>query len=56
MGKRDEELRKVARERMREMPGETAAGRLDPDTLPEREREDLARRAPRGEDEGEKND
>lgn len=43
MGEHDEELRKIARERMQEMPGETAAGRIDPETLPDRERADLAR-------------
>jgi hypothetical protein len=43
----EERLRRIARERMRHMPGETAAGRIDPATLPEDEREELARRAPR---------
>ncbi len=51
MSEPDEELREQARERMQDMPGETAAGRIDPETLPEREREDLARRVPRGDDE-----
>ena len=38
-----EELRRLARERMHEMPGETEAGRPDPEMLPEREPKDLAR-------------
>lgn len=43
-----EELDRIAAERMRDMPGETAAGRIDPATLSEDEREDLAKRVPRG--------
>ena len=45
-----EELRKIAEERMRNLPGETAAGRIDPATLPEDEREELAKRVPRADD------
>jgi DNA-binding IclR family transcriptional regulator len=41
----EERLRRIARERERHMPGETAAGRIDPSTLPDDEREELARRA-----------
>ena len=41
-----ERLRRIARERERHMPGETAAGRIDPSTLPDDEREELGRRAP----------
>jgi hypothetical protein len=46
-----EELKKIAAERMRDLPGETAAGRIDPATLPEDEREELAKRVPRADDE-----
>jgi hypothetical protein len=46
-----EELKKIAEERMRHLPGETAAGRIDPATLPEREREELAKRVPHADDE-----
>jgi hypothetical protein len=49
MTDRDEELRKIAHERMEDMPGETAAGRIDPDSLPEDQREELAHRTPRAE-------
>jgi hypothetical protein len=49
----EERLRRIARERERHMPGETAAGRIDPATLPEDEREELARRAPRLDEEDE---
>ena len=45
-----EELKKIAEERMRDLPGETAAGRIDPATLPEDEREELAKRVPRADD------
>lgn len=41
------DLEELARERMRNMPGETAGGRIDPATLPEDEREELAKRVPR---------
>jgi hypothetical protein len=47
MPDRDEELREIAKERMKDLPGETAGGRIDPETLPERAREDLASRASR---------
>lgn len=47
MTERDDELRKIARERMTDMPGETAAGRIDPDSLPDDQRDELARRTPR---------
>jgi hypothetical protein len=46
MADRDEELREIAKERMKDLPGETAGGRIDPATLPERARKDLASRAP----------
>jgi hypothetical protein len=46
MPDREEELREVAKQRMRDLPGETAGGRIDPATLPDRAREDLASRAP----------
>jgi len=48
-----EELDRIAAERMRDMPGETAAGRIDPATLSEDQREELAKRAPRGDTEDE---
>jgi hypothetical protein len=41
----EERLRRIAREREQHLPGETAAGRIDPSTLPEDEREELAGRA-----------
>lgn len=46
-----QELKKIAEDRMRHLPGETAAGRIDPATLPEDEREELGKRVPRGDDE-----
>lgn len=46
-----EDDREIARERMRDMPGETAAGRVDPNTFPKDEREELARRVPRSDEE-----
>lgn len=49
MSEQDDELRKIARERMKDMPGETAAGRIDPDSLPDAQREELAHRTPRAE-------
>jgi hypothetical protein len=49
MSERDDELRKIARERMKDMPGETAAGRIDPDSLPEDQRDELAHRSPHAE-------
>lgn len=45
-----EELKKIAEERMRDLPGETAAGRIDPATLPEDVREELAKRVPRADE------
>lgn len=45
-----EELERIAAERMRDMPGETAAGRIDPATLNEDEREELAKRVPHADD------
>ena len=47
MTERDDELRKIARERMKDMPAETAAGRIDPDSLPDDQRDELAERTPR---------
>lgn len=41
-----EELDKIAAERMRDMPGETAAGRIDPATLNDEQRAELADRVP----------
>jgi hypothetical protein len=45
--------REVAQERMRDLPGETAGGRIDPATLPDDQREELARRAAREDEEPE---
>ena len=39
-----EELEEIAAERMRHLPGETAAGRIDPATLTDDDREELAKR------------
>lgn len=52
--KKDEQRRKVADDRMRDLPAETAGGRIDPESLPEDQREELARRVPRAEDNGER--
>lgn len=52
MGQRDDELEKVAKERMRDMPAETAGGRIDPQSLPEDQREELSTRVPRGDADG----
>lgn len=41
-----DDARRVAAERMRDLPGETAAGRIDPETLPDDQREELQKRAP----------
>lgn len=50
MGGHEDQRKKVAAERMRDLPAETAGGRIDPESLPEDQREELARRTPRGED------
>lgn len=34
----DDDLREVARSRMRNLPGETAGGRIDPSTVPPEQR------------------
>jgi hypothetical protein len=48
-----EDLDRIAAERMRHLPGETAAGRIDPATLSENEREELAKRVPHADDDAE---
>lgn len=40
------ELKKLAAKRMKDLPAETAAGRVDPASLPDRDREELSRRVP----------
>ena len=47
MSEEPDDEREVARERMRDLPGETAGGRIDPATLPEDQREEPPRRAAR---------
>jgi hypothetical protein len=56
MSESEEELRRIAHERIEHLPGETAGGRIDPATLPEDEREELARRAARLDEEDEPED
>lgn len=50
MGEHEDQRKQVARDRMRDLPAETAAGRIDPESLPEDQREELARRVPRAEE------
>ena len=56
MSESEEELRRIAHERIEHLPGETAGGRIDPATLPEDEREELARRAAHLDEEDEPED
>lgn len=48
-----DELEEIAAERMRHLPGETAAGRIDPATLTDDDREELAKRVPHADEEHE---